>query len=41
MGRTVNSWTINDEETMKDMIRWGLDGIITDDPALASELRNE
>jgi len=41
IGRKVNSWTINDEETMKDMIRRGLDGIITDDPALTSVVRDE
>lgn len=28
----VEPWTINDEETMKKLIAWGVDGIITDRP---------
>lgn len=28
----VEPWTINDEETMREFIEWGVDGIITDRP---------
>ncbi len=28
----VEPWTINDEETMRKLIEWGVDGIITDRP---------
>lgn len=30
----VEPWTINDEETMRKFIEWGVDGIITDRPGL-------
>lgn len=30
----VEPWTINDEETMRKFIEWGVDGIITDRPDL-------
>ncbi|MBL8092230.1 MAG: hypothetical protein JNJ43_17995 [Anaerolineales bacterium] len=28
----VEPWTINDEETMRKFIEWGVDGIMTDRP---------
>jgi glycerophosphoryl diester phosphodiesterase len=31
-GIAVMVWTINDPETMKKLIAWGVDGIFTDDP---------
>ncbi len=34
----VEPWTINDEETMKKFIAWGVDGIITDRPDLLMNL---
>ena len=30
----VEPWTINDEATMKKLIEWDVDGIITDRPDL-------
>jgi glycerophosphoryl diester phosphodiesterase len=37
-GKTVNTWTVNGEVDIKTMIGRGVDGIITDDPALALRL---
>lgn len=37
-GKWVNAWTVTTEEDIKRMIRLGVDGIITDDPALALHL---
>ncbi|MBK7448648.1 MAG: glycerophosphodiester phosphodiesterase [Anaerolineales bacterium] len=34
----VEPWTINDEETMRKLIEWGVDGIITDRPDIMMEL---
>ncbi|WKZ38869.1 MAG: glycerophosphodiester phosphodiesterase [Anaerolineales bacterium] len=34
----VEPWTINDEETMRKFIDWGVDGIITDRPDLMLEI---
>jgi glycerophosphoryl diester phosphodiesterase len=34
-GLRVNAWTLNDSEQMRRLAAAGLDGIITDDPALA------
>ncbi|MBP6210389.1 MAG: glycerophosphodiester phosphodiesterase [Anaerolineales bacterium] len=34
----VEPWTINDEETMKKFITWGVDGIITDRPDLMLQI---
>lgn len=34
----VEPWTINDEETMKKFIAWGVDGIITDRPDIMLEI---
>ncbi len=34
----VEPWTINDEETMRKFIEWGVDGIITDRPDLMLEV---
>jgi glycerophosphoryl diester phosphodiesterase len=33
--RTINVWTANKEEDIRRLLAWGVDGIITDDPALA------
>jgi glycerophosphoryl diester phosphodiesterase len=33
--RRINVWTVNEQEDIQRMIGWGVDGIITDDPALA------
>ncbi len=37
----VHYWTINDKETMKDLILMGADGIITDRPDLLNEVLDE
>ena len=34
----VEPWTINDEETMRKFIEWGVDGIITDRPDILMEV---
>ena len=34
----VEPWTINDEETMRKFIAWGVDGIITDRPDIMLEV---
>jgi glycerophosphoryl diester phosphodiesterase len=34
----VNVWTVNDEADLRRVIDWGVDGIITDHPALARRL---
>jgi glycerophosphoryl diester phosphodiesterase len=33
-GRTLLTWTVNDERKMKKLADWGVDGIISDDPQL-------
>ena len=35
LGLAVLVWTVNDPARMADMVEMGVDGIITDDPALA------
>ena len=35
MGRIINTWTVNDEDKLIALAEKGIDGIITDDPALA------
>jgi glycerophosphoryl diester phosphodiesterase len=37
-GKRVNAWTVSNEADVKRMISLGVDGIITDDPALALRL---
>lgn len=37
-GKTVFAWTVNREKTMKKLIKKGVDGIITDYPALLKEI---
>jgi glycerophosphoryl diester phosphodiesterase len=32
LGVAVNAWTCNDSEHMADMVRWGVDGIVSDVP---------
>ena len=34
----VQYWTINDEETMRDLVKLGSDAIMTDDPVLLREV---
>ncbi len=34
-------WTINDEETMRKLFSWGVDSVMTDDPALVIKVAEE
>lgn len=38
LGVKVLPWTVNDADRMRELMEWGVDGLITDDPALALEL---
>ena len=38
MGLKIHVWTINDEDTMEELISLGVDGIITDRPKLLKEV---
>jgi glycerophosphoryl diester phosphodiesterase len=33
-GRQVSTWTVNSENQMLQFAEWGIDGLISDDPAL-------
>ena len=37
-GLKVHVWTINDVETMRELIDWGVDGIVTDVPGTLQEI---
>ena len=39
-GIGVNVWTVNDEDTMKECLKYGI-GIITNYPDIALRLRNK
>ncbi len=36
--RAINVWTVNKEEEVRRLISWGVDGLITDDPALLARV---
>jgi glycerophosphoryl diester phosphodiesterase len=38
-GRRVHVYTVNDEEVMRKLFAWQVDGIFTDDPPLAQQVR--
>jgi glycerophosphoryl diester phosphodiesterase len=38
LGHRVNVWTVNDEDQIQDMLKMGVDGVITDAPDLAREV---
>jgi glycerophosphoryl diester phosphodiesterase len=38
-GLDVNAWTCDDAERMAELIRWGIDGICTNDPDVALAVR--
>jgi len=40
-GREVHVWTVNRKQHMIELISMGVDGLITDDPALAVQVRDE
>jgi glycerophosphoryl diester phosphodiesterase len=41
LNRRVHVWTVNDEQDMRRLFSWGVDGIFTDDPQLALRIRSE
>jgi glycerophosphoryl diester phosphodiesterase len=41
LNRRIHVWTVNAAEDMRRLFRWGVDAIFTDDPQLASQVRNE
>ncbi len=41
LGRRIHVWTVNAEEDMRRLFKWGVDGIFTDDPLLAIRVRGE
>lgn len=41
LGLKVLPWTVNDAETMRKLIGWKVDGIITDDPVLLRQVMME
>jgi glycerophosphoryl diester phosphodiesterase len=40
-GMSINTWTVNDEKTMKKMFRMGVDQLTTDNPLEARDLLNK
>jgi glycerophosphoryl diester phosphodiesterase len=38
-GMKLVPWTVNDSARLRQLVSWGVDGIITDDPTLARSLR--
>ena len=40
-GKKVMAWTVNDEEKMRRLSGWNIDGIISDDPALLVKTMRE
>ena len=41
LNRRVHVWTVNAENDMRRLFRWGVDAIFTDDPQLAVKVRGE
>jgi glycerophosphoryl diester phosphodiesterase len=41
LNRRIHVWTVNAAEDMRRLFRWGVDGIFTDDPQLAVQVRSE
>ena len=37
----IHVWTVNEAEDMRQLFRWGVDAIFTDDPQLAVQVRGE
>jgi glycerophosphoryl diester phosphodiesterase len=40
-GKRVNVWTVNSEEKIRQLLKWGIDGIITDDPVVANKVKKQ
>jgi glycerophosphoryl diester phosphodiesterase len=41
LNRRIHVWTVNAADDMRRLFHWGVDGIFTDDPQLAAQVRNE
>ncbi|HEX5807450.1 MAG TPA: glycerophosphodiester phosphodiesterase family protein [Anaerolineales bacterium] len=41
LNRRIHVWTVNAAEDMRRLFSWGVDGIFTDDPGLAGQIRSE
>lgn len=41
LNRRIHVWTVNEPEDMRQLFNWGVDGIFTDDPQLAVQVRTE
>lgn len=41
LNRRAHVWTVNEEEDMRRLFKWGVDAIFTDDPQLALKVRGE
>jgi len=41
LNRRIHVWTVNKQEDMRRLFQWGVDGIFTDDPQLAVQVRAE
>ncbi len=41
LGRRVHVWTVNEAAPMRRLLKWGVDGIFTDDPPLALQIVSE
>jgi glycerophosphoryl diester phosphodiesterase len=41
LNRRIHVWTVNEEEDMRRLFDWGVDGIFTDDPQLAVRLKTD
>lgn len=41
LNRRVHVWTVNEEDDMRRLFKWGVDAIFTDDPQLAVKVRGE
>ena len=39
--RRVHVWTVNEEEDLRRLFKWGVDAVFTDDPQLAVKIRGE
>jgi glycerophosphoryl diester phosphodiesterase len=41
LNRRIHVWTVNKQEDMRRLFHWGVDGIFTDDPQLAVQVKAE
>lgn len=41
LNKRIHTWTVDKEEDMRRLLKWGVDAIITNDPQLAVKVRGE